>query len=110
MKQIVFDGVWVGVSLETGITVLTWGHSRSSQYVKPNEEETFVVIPTSRYRNQHGLVDDQLQRDDPHWLSPPDPEGIVSFPTSEGDTMGRCLARNWYHRADLGSQSLITIC
>jgi hypothetical protein len=91
MKQIVFDGVWVGVSLETGITVLTWGHSRSSQYVKPNEEETFVVISTSRYQNQHCLVDDQLRRDDPHWPSPPDPEGVVSSPGREGDTMGVTL-------------------
>jgi hypothetical protein len=85
MKQIVFDGIWVGVSLETGIAVLTWGHSRSSQYVKPNEEETFVVISTSRYRNQHYLVDDQLRRDNP------DPEGIVSSPGREGDTMGVTL-------------------
>ena len=51
-QQTVSDGIWVGVSLETGIIVLTCGHSRSSQYVKRNEQdETFVVIPTSRYRD-----------------------------------------------------------
>src|SRR6266566_1197132 len=79
-QQIVFDGIWVGVSLETGITVLTWGHSRSSQYVKRNEQdETFVVIHTSRYRDQHCLVGDQLQRDVQHWLSPPDPSKNHDF-------------------------------
>jgi hypothetical protein len=54
--------------------VLTWGHSRSSQYLKRDEQDkTFVVIPTSRYRDQHCLVGDQLQWGVQHWLSPPDP-------------------------------------
>jgi hypothetical protein len=79
-QQIVFDGIWVGVSLETGITELTWGHSRSSQNFERNEQdETFVVIPTSHYRNQHCLVGDQLQRDVQHWLSPPDPSKNHDF-------------------------------
>jgi hypothetical protein len=79
-QRIVFDGSWVGASLETDITVLTCGQSRSSQYVKRNEQdETFVVIPTSRYRDQHCLVGDQLQRDVQHWLSPPDPSKNHDF-------------------------------
>jgi hypothetical protein len=79
-QQIIFDGIWVVVSLETGITVLTWGHSRSSQYVKRNEQDkTLVVIPTSLYRDQHCLVGDQLQRDVQHWLSPPDPSKNHDF-------------------------------
>jgi hypothetical protein len=79
-QQIVSDGIWVGVSLEAGITVLTCGHSRSSQYDQRNEQdETFVVILTSRYRDQHCLVGDQLQRDVQHWLSPPDPSKNHDF-------------------------------
>jgi hypothetical protein len=51
-QQIVFDEIWVGFSHDTDITMLTWGHSRSSQYVKRNEQdETFVVIPSSRLRD-----------------------------------------------------------
>jgi hypothetical protein len=79
-QQIVFDGIWVGISLETGIAVLTWGHSRSSQYVKRNkQDETFVVLPSSRYRDQRCLVGDQLQWDVQHWLSPPDPSKNHDF-------------------------------
>jgi hypothetical protein len=79
-QQIVFDGIWVCVSLETGITVLTSGHSRSSQYFKRIEQdETFVVIHTSLYRDQHCIVGDQLQRDVQHWLSPPDPSKNHDF-------------------------------
>ncbi len=79
-QQIIFDRIWVGVSFETGTTVLSWGHSRPSQYVKRDEQnETFVVIPTSRYRDRHCLVGDQLQRDVQHWLSPPDPSKNHDF-------------------------------
>ena len=79
-QQIAFDGIWVGVSLEIRITLLTWGHSRSSQYVKRNEQdETFVVIPTSCYRDRHCFIGDQLQRDVQHWLSPPDPSKNHDF-------------------------------
>ena len=79
-QQIVFDGIWVCVSLETGFNELTWGHSRSSQYVKRNEQDqTFVIVPTSHYRDQHCLLGDQLQRDVQHWLSPPDPSKNHDF-------------------------------
>ena len=79
-QQIVFDRIWVCLSLETDITVLTLGHSRSSQYVKRNEQdETFVVIPNPRYLDQHCPVGDQLQRDVQHWLSPPDPSKNHDF-------------------------------
>jgi hypothetical protein len=36
-QQIVFDEIWVGVSLETGIMVLTWGHSSPTKNGKRNE-------------------------------------------------------------------------
>ena len=60
--------------------MLTWGHSRSSRYVKRNEQDqTFVIFSTSRCRDQHSLVGDQLQRDVQHWLSPPDPSKNHDF-------------------------------
>ena len=80
-QQIVFDGIWVVVSLETGITVLTWGHSRSSRYVKRNEQDqTFVVLfPPFRSRDRRYSVGDELQKAVQHWLSPPDPSTNQNF-------------------------------
>jgi hypothetical protein len=65
----------------TGIAVLTWGHSShiSRCGKRSEQDETFVVIPTSRYRDQHYLVGNQLQMDVQHWLSPPDPSENHEF-------------------------------
>ena len=79
-QQRAFDGILVGISLETGITVLTWCHSHSSQNLKRNQQDqTFVVIPSSCYRDQRCVVGDQLQWDVQHWLSPPDPSKNHDF-------------------------------
>ncbi|SRR6266403_2354731 len=44
-QRILFDRIWVWVLRETGVSVLTWNHSRSSPNVKRNEQdETFVVL------------------------------------------------------------------
>ena len=79
-RRIVFDGIWVRVSRETGIIHADWVHSRPSPSVKRNkQDETFVIFPTFRGRGRRYVVGDQLRRDVQHWLSAPDPSTNHGF-------------------------------